>query len=180
MPLKSSLILLSRLATGAFLLTSLPGCAGGIRVAGFGDLPPADQVKVYRIARVADGTQDQQRDLLVNALSSALIRKGLATDIDAGKSIEAGFAIRSPRIALENDMATAHAFRPFCRRQLYVLSLVVSDRQSGEILAERQASSMRCNWLTSEAITRLADAAINQPLRPKFRTTPPQTPSAAK
>lgn len=180
MPHNSGFGLRSRIATGAFLVASMSGCANSVRVAGFGDLPAADQVRGYRVTTVTDGKQDQQRELLASALSGALARKGLAADPNSEKSIEVGFAIRSPRIIVENGMATGRAFRPFCRRQLYVLSLVASDRRSGKILAERQASAMRCSWITSEAITRLADAAINQPLLPEFRTMPPQAPQGAK
>lgn len=180
MPLHSGFRLHFRIASVAFLLASMSGCASNVRVAGFGDLPAVEQVKGYRVVANADGKQDQASDVLASALSSALARKGLAVDPNAEKGIEVGFAIRSPRIAVENGMATAHAFRPFCRRQLYIVSLVASDRQSGEILAERQASSMRCRWTTSEAMTRLADAAINQRLLPKFRTMPPQALPEAK
>jgi hypothetical protein len=172
--------LYSRIATGAFLAASLSSCANSVRVAGFGDLPTADQVPGYRVTTIADRKGDQPKDLLARALSNALARKGLVADPNSEQSIEVGFAIRSPRISVENGMATGRAFRPFCQRQLYVLSLVASDRRSGAILAERQASSMRCSWTTPEAITRLADAAIDQPLRPKFRTAPLQGPSAGK
>lgn len=180
MPRNSGFGLHSRIVTGAILVVSMSGCASNVRVAGFGDLPAVDQVKGYRIAANTDGKHDQQPALLTSALSSALARKGLAVDANSEKSIEVGFAIRSPRVTLENGLATAHAFRPFCKRQLYILSLVASDRQSGEILAERQASAMRCSWTTSEAVTRLTDAAINQRLLEKFRTVLPQAPRAAK
>ncbi len=112
MPRNSGFGLHSRIATGAILLASMSGCASNVRVAGFGDLPTVDQVRGYRIAANADGKQDPQPALLTSALSGALARKGLAVDPNSEKSIEVSFAIRSPRIALQNGLATARA-RPF-------------------------------------------------------------------
>ncbi|MBU0556706.1 MAG: hypothetical protein KKD64_15235 [Alphaproteobacteria bacterium] len=152
------------------------GCASPVRVSGFGDLPPATQVKAYRIAVVEAGTEDQ----LKTALEAALLYKGLAVDANSEMGIEAGFSVRPRRVELENGKATATAFRPFCKRQLYVLSLIISARHSGKILMERQASAMRCQWAMVDSMNALANAAINQAVSPKFRTDPPPAPLAPK
>ncbi|GEM_PF-3286132 len=152
------------------LLAGASGCTNRIAVAGFGEIPPAAQMPAYRLVEARQDADQPLAAPLGDALDAALARNGLHRSETARHDVEAGFAIRPADVSLENDMAAARAFRPFCRRQIFALSLLVSDRSTGEILAERQATAMRCRWDAGEAISQLADAAVHKPVPPRLRT----------
>lgn len=99
------------------------------------------------------------------AVKAALVEHGLKFNPEARFRVDVGFAIAPIDVAIADSGSSAaegSAERAIalCKRQRYVLSIAMLDRDAGRVLFRNRASATRCGDAAAEVLPILARAAV--------------------
>jgi hypothetical protein len=127
----------------------------------FGDagiVPPAGDARSFTVSEAGEAAA---------AVRQAMRDAGFEEREDARFRVEVGFAVRPRDLELVSAGRPAQAGPPaddraisFCRKQAYVLTLALVERESGAVASRSGAAMSRCRGTPAELLPRLAQSAL--------------------